>query len=151
MSIFGKKKRIYIDYAATTPVRKEVLKAMMPYFSEDFGNANSIHQEGVKSRATLDIARKSVADVLNVRSEEVIFTSGGTESNSLAIAGVINDVKNLHAVTSTIEHPSVLEVFKALERQGLSVTYVGVDESGVIDPKDVRDAIKENTILVSVM
>jgi len=146
-----KDKRIYMDYAASTPVDADVLKVMMPYFAEDFGNANSIHEEGVKAKEVLDSARKSVADVLNARSEEIIFTSGGTESNSLAIVGSIDDIKNSHAVTSTIEHPSVLEVFKALEKQGLDVTYVGVDESGVVNPKDVRDAIRENTILVSIM
>lgn len=152
MSIFKKKqKRIYLDYAATTPVDAEVLKAMMPYFAEDFGNANSIHQEGVKTKQALDNARKSVADILNVRSEEIIFTSGGTESNKIAIEGVVDNPQGKHAITSTIEHPSVLDVFKVLEKQGLEVTYVGVNESGVVNPKDVRDAIKENTVLVSIM
>ncbi len=145
------KDRIYLDYVASTPVDREVLKAMMPYFTDDFGNANSIHQEGVKAKQALGNARKSVADILNARSEEIVFTSGGTESNTLAILGIINDIKNMHAVTSTIEHPSVLEVFKALEKRGLDVTYVGVDETGVVNPKDVREAIKENTILVSIM
>jgi cysteine desulfurase len=153
--MFGKdkkqKNRIYMDYAASTPVDAEVLKAMMPYFAEDFGNANSIHQEGVKAKQALDAARKSVADILNARDEEIVFTSGGTESNSLAIVGVIDDIKNSHAVTSVIEHPSVLEVFKALEKRGLDVSYIEVDETGVVNPKDVRDAIKENTVLVSVM
>ena len=145
------KDRIYLDYVASTPVDREVLKAMMPYFTDDFGNANSIHQEAVKAKQALGNARKSVADILNARSEEIVFTSGGTESNTLAILGIINDIKNMHAVTSTIEHPSVLEVFKALEKRGLDVTYVGVDETGVVNPKDVREAIKENTILVSIM
>lgn len=140
-----------MDYAATTPVREEVLKAMMPYFAEDFGNANSIHQEGAISRATLDIARKSVADILNARSEEIVFTSGGTESNRLAITSVAGDLKGKHAVTSTIEHPSVLEVFREFEKKGLEVTYVEVGETGVVNPKDVKDAIKENTVLVSIM
>ncbi|MBL7045195.1 MAG: cysteine desulfurase [Parcubacteria group bacterium] len=154
----GGEKRIYLDYVASTPVDADVLKAMMPYFAEDFGNANSIHQEGAISRVALDMARKSVADILNAKSEEIVFTSGGTESNTLAIVGIINSLeeggkslKDLHAVTSTIEHPSVLEVFKALERQDLSVTYVDVDETGVVNPKDVREAIKENTKLVSIM
>lgn len=153
-----KRKRIYMDYAASTPVDAQVLKAMMPYFSEDFGNANSIHQEGIKAKQALVTSHKSVADILNARSEEIIFTSGGTESNSLAIVGVINafeeggiDIKGLHTITSTIEHPSVLEVFKTLERRGLDVTYVRVDESGVVNLKDVRDAIKENTVLVSII
>jgi cysteine desulfurase len=144
-------KRIYLDYAASTPVDAEVLKTMMPYFAEDFGNANSIHQEGVKAKQALDNARSNLAGILNARSEEVVFTSGGTESNKIAIESVFDDLKNKHAVTSTIEHPSVLDVFKALEKRGLQVTYVGVGETGVVNPKDVRDAIKENTVLVSIM
>lgn len=157
MSIFNKKKRIYMDYVASTPVDKEVLKAMMPYFVESFGNANSIHQEGTISRVALDMARKSVADILNARSEEIVFTGGGTESNKIAIEGVLEDIKNApacvgrHAVTSTIEHPSVLEVFREFEKKGLEVTYVEVGETGVVNPKDVEDAIKENTVLVSIM
>jgi cysteine desulfurase len=156
--LWKKQKRIYMDYAATTPVDAQVLKAMMPYFADDFGNANSIHLEGVKARVALDNARKSVASILNTRDEEIIFTSGGTESNSLAIFSAINsfieagkDIKDLHAITSVIEHPSVLDVFKTLEKKGLEVSYVGVDESGVVKSKDVRDAMKENTILVSIM
>lgn len=147
----GGEKRIYLDYVSSTPVDADVLKVMMPYFADDFGNANSIHQEGVKAKQALDDARKSVADILNARSEEIVFTSGGTESNRLAITSVASDLKGKHAVTSTIEHPSVLDVFKALEKQGFSVTYVDVDETGVVDPKDVREAIKENTVLVSIM
>ena len=159
MSIFNKKKnRIYMDYAASTPVDRDVLKVMQSYFADDFGNASSIYQEGVAAKNALDTARKSVADILNARSEEIIFTSGGTEANNLAIFGVIGaledsgiDVKNMHAVTSVIEHPSVLEVFKKLEKQGFPVTYVGVDESGVINPKDVKEAMQPNTVLVSIM
>ncbi len=152
MSIFGrKKKRIYMDYAATTPVDAEVLKAMMPYFVENFGNASSIHKEGVVAKDALNKTRGSIADILNARSEEIIFTSGGTEANNLTIFGVIGEPKGVHAVTSTIEHPSVLEAFRVLEKKGLKVTYIEVDENGVVNPKDVRDAIKENTILVSIM
>jgi cysteine desulfurase len=146
-----KQKRIYMDYAATTPVHAEVLKMMMPYFEDNFGNPGSIYQEGIVAKNVLNSARKSVANILNTQSEEIIFTSGGTEANNLAILGTISDPKNMHAVTSVIEHPSVLEVFRTLERQGLSVTYIGVDESGVIDTKDVRDAIQENTVLISII
>ena len=149
--LWKRNKKIYLDYAATTPVDTEVLKVMTQYFMKDFGNAGAIYKEGVFARESLNNARKSVADILNARSEEIIFTSGSTESNNLAITGVIDNPKNLHAITSTIEHPSVLEVFKAFEKKGLDVTYIGVDESGIVNPKDIKEAIKENTILVSII
>lgn len=152
------KSRIYLDYAATTPVDDEVIKAMIPYFADDFGNASSIYKEGLTARNALDASRKKIADILNARSEEIIFTSGGTEANNLAIFGAIKAIEksgirpeDMHIITSCIEHPSVLEIFKMLEKKGLEVSYIGVDEFGIINPKDVRDAIQANTVLVSIM
>lgn len=152
------KKRIYMDYAATTPVDKDALKAMLPYFADNFGNASSIHKEGLMARNALDASRKKIADILNTRSEEIIFASGGTEANNLAIFGAISAFeesgirpKDMHAITSGIEHPSILEIFKMLEKKGLEVSYIEVDELGIINPKDVKNALKENTVLVSIM
>lgn len=151
-------KRIYMDYASTTPIDIEVLKTMTLYFTNNFGNASSIHKEGIRAKEALDNARKNIANILNAKAEEIIFTSGGTESNNLAIFGVLNiflnqgiGMKDLHMITSVIEHPSVLEVFREIEKLGVSITYINTDKKGIVNTKDIKDAIRENTILVSIM
>lgn len=144
---------IYLDHSATTPVRSEVLEAMQPYFSEFFGNASSIHGVGQKVRKDLENARKKVADVLGARFNEIYFTSGGTESNNLAIMGVARaqSESGRHIITSTIEHPAVLNACHHIEQQGFDVDYLPVDPDGRIDPQVVEAAIRPSTILVSIM
>jgi cysteine desulfurase len=152
------KRVIYLDNAATTPVRKEVVLAMKPYWSESFGNPGSITKMGVKAREAVENARKIIAENLKARPQEIIFTSGGTESNNLAIFGVVNNLEkeeskrlsDLHFITTNIEHSSVSECFKELERRGAKVDYLKVNDKGIIDPRDLRKIIKPNTVLVSV-
>jgi len=145
-------KRIYLDHAATTPVAKEVLEAMKPYFSEKYGNASSLHTFGNEARDALEKARKTIASFINARPNEVIFTSCGTESNNLAIKGLAfaNKEKN-HIITTKIEHHAVLEPCHWLEKQGFKITYVSVDKEGKVNPEDIEKAITEKTLLVSVM
>ncbi|MEM1536008.1 MAG: cysteine desulfurase NifS [Candidatus Pacearchaeota archaeon] len=146
-------KRIYLDYAATTPVAPEVLEAMKPYFSEKYGNASSLHAFGQEARKALEDARKKIANFINARPAEIIFTSGGTESNNLAIKGIAfaNKEKGKHIITSKIEHHAVLEPCKWLEKQGFKVTYLPVNNEGIVNPEDVEKAITKETILVSIM
>jgi cysteine desulfurase len=148
-----KKKRIYMDYAATTPVRKEVLEEMLPYFCEKFGNAASIHSFGLEARAAVEMSREKIAKALNVSPDEIIFTSGGTEANNLALIGyaLANREKGNHIITSAIEHAAVLETCKYLESIGFKITYLPVDRFGLVSPADVREAATEKTILISVM
>jgi cysteine desulfurase len=141
--------RVYLDNNATTPVLPEVLDAMRPYFGERFGNASSIHHHGQETRAAVDHARESVAALLGCRAAEVVFTSGGTESDNLAIAGLT--AAGDHIITSSIEHHAVLHACKHLEETGCDVTYLPVDESGLVDPDDVRRALRPNTKLISIM
>jgi len=145
--------KIYADYAATTPVDSKVLEAMRPYFTERFGNASSLHFWGEEAKKALDESRAIIARALGVKPEEIIFTSGGTESNNLALKGVAfaNRKKGKHIVTTAIEHHCVIHACKRLEKQGFSVTYLPVDKEGVVNPKDVEKAIQKDTILVSVM
>jgi len=149
----GERMKIYMDYAATTPVRKEVAAAMKPYFSEKFGNPSSIHAWGREAKDALDSARAAVAKALGCNEGEIIFTSGGTEADNLAIVGAAfaNKDKGRHIITSAIEHHAVLDTCRWLEAQGFSVTYVPVDETGLVDPKNVEASIREDTILVTVM
>src|ERR1700727_447684 len=144
---------IYLDYNSTTPVDPRVLAAMMPYLAESYGNANSIHSAGQRARAAVDAARQSVADLLGAKSSEIVFTCGGTEADNLAIFGIVNpcDLPRKHVVTTAIEHHAVLNAAQALERQGVDVTYVPVGHDGIVDPEDIREAIRPETILVSVM
>jgi cysteine desulfurase len=144
---------IYLDYNSTTPVDSAVLAAMMPYLVESFGNANSIHSAGQRARAAVDSARQAVADLLGAKSSEIVFTCGGTESDNLAIFGMVNacDERRKHVVTTAIEHHAVLNAAQELERQGVDVTYVPVGCDGIVDPEDIREAIRPETILVSVM
>jgi cysteine desulfurase len=141
--------RVYLDNNATTPVLPEVLDAMRPYFSERFGNASSIHHHGQETRAAVEHARESVAALLGCRAAEVVFTSGGTESDNLAIAGLA--AAGDHIITSTVEHHAVLHACKHLEDTGCEVTYLPVDGSGLVDPGDVRRALRPNTKLISIM
>lgn len=146
-------RNIYLDHSATTPVRSEVFEAMQPYFTEFFGNASSIHGVGQKARKDLEIARKKVADILGARFDEIYFTSGGTESDNLAILGVARSVcdSGRHIITSAIEHPAVLNSCRHLEQQGYDVDYLPVDSDGRIDPQAVEAVIRPDTILVSIM
>jgi cysteine desulfurase len=142
-------RRIYLDNNATTPVLAEVLEAMRPYFGEHFGNASSIHHHGQETRAAVERARDSVALLLGCRPAEVVFTSGGTEGDNLAIAGLtsVGD----HIITSSIEHHAVLHACKHLEDTGCDVTYLPVDARGLVDPDDVRRALQPDTKLISIM
>src|SRR5580700_11386020 len=141
--------RICLDNNATTPVLPEVLEAMRPYFGEHFGNASSIHHHGQETRAAIEQARDSVASLLGCRSREIVFTSGGTESDNLAIAGLAS--AGDHIITSSIEHHAVLQACKHAEEIGCQVTCVPVDGRGLVNPDDVRRALRPNTKLISIM
>src|SRR5579864_4723309 len=142
-------RRVYFDNNATTPVLPEVLEAMRPYFNERFGNASSIHHHGQETRAAVERARESVAALMGCRASEVVFTSGGTEADNLAIFGMVK--AGDHLVTSTVEHHAVLNSGKRLEEMGCEVTYVPVDGRGLVDPDDVRRALRTHTQLISIM
>jgi len=147
-------KKIYLDYAATTPVDKKVVEEMIPYFSEKFGNPSSIHQLGQEAMEGIDKARSQVADFLNCGTNEVIFTSGATESNNMTIKGVLKatQVENPHIITSAIEHHCVLNSCEIVQKDKIAeVSFVKVNKDGIINPDDIKSAIKENTVLVSVM
>jgi len=145
--------RVYLDYNATTPVAPEVLAAMLPYFSEEYGNANSIHAFGQRGRGAVEEARESVAKLLGARPAEILFTSGGTESNNHAILGVVEAApgERKHVITTGIEHNAVLDPCRALERRGVSLTVLPVNREGLVDPEDVRRAICAETVLITVM
>lgn len=147
------KKRIYLDYAATTPTRKEVINVMLPYFSKKFGNASSLHSFGIEAKTAINNARNTIADLINAENDEIIFTSGGTESDNLAIKGVAyaNIDKGRHIITSRIEHHAVLNTVKQLEKEGFKVTYIPVNKYGEVNPNDVENAITDDTILISIM
>ena len=142
-------RRVYLDNNATTPVLSQVLEAMLPYYGEHFGNASSIHHHGQETRGAVERARESVAALLGCRASEIVFTSGGTEADNLAIFGV-TDARD-HVITSTIEHHAVLNACKHLATKGCEVTYVPVDGRGLIDPSDVKRALRPNTKLISIM
>ena len=146
-------KTIYLDNAATTRISPIVLKEMMPYLTDKYGNASSIYEIGKDSKDALDIARESVAKILNTNSEEIYFTSGGTESDNWAIKGIAfaNEKKGKHIITSNIEHHAILHTCKYLEKYGFNITYLPVNENGIIDVNDLRKAIRKDTILVSIM
>ena len=146
-------KRIYLDYAATTPIHPEVVRAMLPYLSDAFGNPSSIHSFGQEARAAIEEARDKIAALIGARSKEVVFTCGGTEADNLAIKGIAcaNRNKGNHIITTAIEHHAVVESCKFLQRQGFEATYLPVDSYGLVDPRDVKKAITDKTILISVM
>lgn len=144
---------VYADYAATTPVKTEVVDAMMEIYKEHYGNPSSIHSIGRDARKYLDQSRRKVAQLLGTKPHEVIFTSGATESNNTAIKGLVkaNEQLGNHIITSKIEHHSVLHVFEQLEREGYDVTYLDVDDTGAVDLDQLRETITDKTILVSIM
>jgi cysteine desulfurase len=142
-------RRVYFDNNATTPLLPEVFEAMRPYFGEHFGNASSIHHHGQETRAAVERARDSVAALLGCRPSEIVFTSGGTEGDNLAIFGLVRPGD--HVITSTIEHHAVLNSCKHLEASGCEVTYVPVDGRCLVDPDDVRRALRSNTKLITIM
>ncbi|MEW5707275.1 MAG: cysteine desulfurase NifS [Actinomycetota bacterium] len=146
-------KFIYMDYAATTPVHPEVVEAMMPYFTENFGNPSSLYTLGRNARGAIEEARDRIAAFIGADSREIVFTGGGTESDNFAIKGVAyaNENKGNHIITTPIEHHAVLEPIHFLEKRGFAVTYLPVDEHGMVDPADVEKAITNKTILVSIM
>ena len=150
-------KKVYMDYAATTPVDQEVLKEMIPYFDKIYGNASSIHKFGRDAYNAVENAREKVADLFNSDSDEIIFTAGGTESDNIAIKGVayknkkIRETEGYHIITTAIEHPAVLETCKHLEKQGFNVKYLPVDKYGLINLNELEESISKNTILITIM
>src|SRR5215831_1078897 len=145
--------RVYLDYNATTPVESEVLDAMLPFFSVEFGNAASIHTVGQRARAAVETARDQAAALLGARSQEIIFTSGGTESDNHAIFGIVRSAPGAtkHVITTNIEHEAVLNTCQALEKDGVAVTYLPVNADGVITADQVEEAIRPHTVLITVM
>lgn len=150
-------KKIYLDYAATTPVDKEVLKEMLPYFNKKFGNVSSIHSFGQEAIAAIDKSREKIAKLFNCDFGEIIFTGSATESNNLAIKGLVfnscgrRNYRRAHIISTKIEHESVLEPLKELEKAGHEVTYLSVDKEGLIKISDLEKSIKDNTILISII
>lgn len=146
-------KRIYMDHSATTPVAPEVMEAMLPYFSEKFGNASSLHSFGLEARQALEASREKVAKLLGANPEEITFTSGGTESDNLALKGIAYRNRELgkHIITSCIEHPAILETCRKLEKDGFEVTYLPVTRDGFVDLAALESAIRKDTILISIM
>ncbi|MFO7957395.1 MAG: cysteine desulfurase NifS [Candidatus Brocadiia bacterium] len=144
---------VYMDHSATTPVRPEVVEAMLPYFEEKYGNASSVHHKGREAREAVEDARRTVAAHLGAAPDEIVFTSGGTESDNHAIRGVAAAAgeRGRHIITSAIEHHAVLNTCKDLEKEGFEVTTLPVDDRGLVDPRDLDDAMRPDTILVTVM
>jgi cysteine desulfurase len=146
-------RRIYLDNNATTPLAPEVFEAMKPYLIENYGNASSIHWYGQQARRAVEMAREQVAQLIHARPSEIAFTSGGTESDNAAIFGVVEAARSQtkHIITTSIEHHAVLHTARALEKRSMSVTYLRVGSSGIVDPADVERAIRPDTVLVSIM
>lgn len=144
---------VYFDNAATTKLDSEVLKEMMPYLTESYGNASSIYKLGRKNKEAVDNARLKIASVISAEAQEIYFTAGGSEADNMAIKGIAHaySSKGKHIITSKIEHPAVLETCKQLEKEGFEVTYVGVDSEGILDLEELKKSIREDTILISVM
>ncbi len=146
-------KHVYFDNSATTRLDDEVLKEMMPYLTEEYGNASSIYKLGRNTRNAVETAREKIAKAINAEPDEIYFTSGGTESDNTAIRGIAyhNKKKGNHIITSKIEHPAILETCKQLEKEGFEITYLNVDKNGIIDLEQLKSSIKETTILISIM
>jgi cysteine desulfurase len=149
---------VYLDYAAATPVDPRVVEEMMPFFMEEYGNAGSLHRFGMRAKEALTNSRKTCAKIIHSKEEEVIFTGSGTESNNIALLGALRaledegrKLKEMHVITTEIEHPSVLDCLKDIELRGASVTYLPVKESGRVNPEELREALTENTVLISIM
>ena len=151
--MFAPMNRVYLDHNATTPVEGAVLEAMLPFFAGEYGNAASIHTYGQKARAAVEQARECIAALVGARPQEIVFTSGGTESDNHAIFGVVAATSNheKHVITTTVEHEAVLNACQALEKQGAAVTYLPVARDGRIDPEALRRAIQRETVLITVM
>lgn len=146
---------IYMDHSATAPVREEVFEVMKPYFTRSFGNASTFYSLGREAKAAMEEAREHVANIIGANKDEIIFTSGGTESDNIAIQGIAYKLKNAgkgnHIITSAIEHPAVMETCAALEKKGFEITYLPVYEEGIVRIEDLKEAIKEETILITIM
>jgi len=152
------KKKIYLDHAATTPTDPEVLKAMKPFFTEKFGNPASIHLTGQEALSAVDEARQSIAKFLNSKESEIVFTSGATESDNLAIRGVLSEYyargakpQDLHVITSNIEHPAVLDTCQYVMKKGVNVSYLPVNKEGIVSVGDIKKVINYKTVLISIM
>src|SRR6266571_2550063 len=145
--------KVYLDNSATTAMSPEVIEAMLPYFSDEMGNAQSVHSFGQRSKAALEKARRQVAELLNASPTEIVFLSGGTEADNFAIRGIAEAHRDRgnHIITTQIEHPAVLSTCEALEKTGFRVTYLPVSREGLVHISDLRDAISEDTTLISVM
>src|SRR5215475_4633249 len=147
-------KRVYFDHNATTGVEPAVLEAMLPYLSGEFGNASSIHTFGQKARAAVETAREQVAALINAKATEIVFTSGGTESDNHAIFGIVQSAlrerKSAHVITTSIEHEAVLNACQSLEKQAVAFTYLSVSRGGLIRLDDLRQAIRPDTVLITV-
>ena len=148
-------RKVYLDYSATTPVRDEVLKEMLPYFTEHFGNASSLYTIGLESKAAIDKARDQVADLIGASPKEIYFTGGGSESDNWVLESIANDMKNRgkgsHIITSRIEHHAVLHTCQFLEKNGYEVTYLDVEKDGTVTPEALEKAIRDDTVLISIM
>jgi cysteine desulfurase len=146
-------KLVYADHSATTMTKKEVLDEMLPYFSEKYGNASSVYSLGATSKMAIEESREKVAKCLNCKSNEIYFTAGGSESDNLAILGIAraNKSKGNHIITTKIEHLGVLQCCKKLEKEGFEVTYLDVDKNGLVNINELNKAIKENTVLITIM
>ena len=143
--------RVYLDHAATTPVDEKVLEEMLPYFTKKYGNASSLHSFGREARDAIERSRERVAELIGAESEEIIFTAGGTESDNIAIKGIAFREGKGHIITSQIEHPAVMATCQHLEKKGFDVTYTPVDKYGMVSPEDVENAIRDDTILITIM
>lgn len=150
-----KTKRIFLDHASTTPVLPEVFLAMKPYFSHTFANPSALYVEGLETKAVIEKARSSIADILSAHKDEIIFTGSGTEADNLAIFGVLEALKKTvakpHIVVSALEHPAILEAVEVIKKEGVEVTVLFPNEEGIISPDDVYTSLKQNTVLVSIM
>ena len=144
-------RRVYLDHNASTPVHPEVVAEMAPYFSEVFGNPSSVHAFGRDAREGVDVARERIASFLKVPPDQIVFTSGGTESDNFGVKGLALARGRGHVITSRIEHHAVLRTVQALETQGFTATYLPVDAAGAVDPDDVRKAMRPDTVAISVM
>src|ERR1044071_2228843 len=146
-------RRVYLDSNATTPMRPEVVAAMMPVFTEDYGNPSSIHWFGQQAKSLIDDARQQVARLIHAEPSEIVFLSGGTEADHFAIRGIAESqkAKGRHIITSKIEHHAVLHTCKDLEKQGWDVSWIGVSRDGLVNPDDVKRAVRPDTILISIM
>src|SRR3989338_5526822 len=150
---FHMKKEIYLDYAATAPMRNEVLRVMTPFFQKEYGNPSSVHKLGQKAKKAVDDARETVAKLIGAKPTEIIFTGSGTESVNLGIKGAAHAYKDKgkHIITQKTEHEAVLETCRSLEKEGFEVTYLDVDDSGLVDVDKLERAIRPDTILISIM